>query len=376
MFFLGAAIWSFAAIALWLGVLLGAFELKSAFDPTTWHAHEMIFGYTIAVMAGFLLTAIPNWTGRMPLQGRSLVILFSIWFAGRLAILFSASIGGTATMILDLAFLTVLLGVVLLEVVAGQNWRNLPMPLAVCVLLIANGLTHIEQIGGTATVQLGLRLGIAVMIVMICLIGGRIIPSFTHSWLKTQNEKTETATSQPTELNRFDVGCIFVTLFACSAWVAVPDHLNTGTTLIAAALFNALRMARWCGHLTLAEPLVWSLHLGFLWVAAGLGLLGLSIVQPGLIPTSTGLHALTAGAIGTMTLAVMTRATLGHSGRALTADLATTAIYIFITLAATIRVVAPLMSEYQSQLFTASAVCWGAAFGVFIIHYGRIIFAR
>jgi uncharacterized protein involved in response to NO len=116
--------------------------------------------------------------------------------------------------------------------------------------------------------------------------------------------------------------------------------------------------------------------LGFLWVPIGLALLGLSIIQPGMIPTSTGLHALTAGAIGSMTLAVMTRATLGHSGRPLAADTATTAIYIFITLAAGSRVIAPLLSDNQFQLFTASAVCWGAAFAIFAVHYGRIILAR
>ena len=214
LFFLGAGVWSLVAIALWLGVLQGTVALNSVFDPTTWHAHEMIFGYTIAVMAGFLLTAIPNWTGRLPLQGRSLIVLFGTWFAGRMAILFSTSIGAmstVATTVLDLAFLTLLLGVVLREVVAGQNWRNLPMPLAVCVLLIANSLTHIERIGNTATTQMGLRLGVMMMIVMICLIGGRVIPSFTHNWLKAKNDP-----SLPVSFNRFDVGCLVITLYAAA----------------------------------------------------------------------------------------------------------------------------------------------------------------
>jgi uncharacterized protein involved in response to NO len=226
------------------------------FDPTTWHAHEMIFGYTIAVMAGFLLTAIPNWTGRLPLQGSSLMVLFGTWCIGRLAVFYSASIGATATMttvmVLDLAFLTLLLGVVLREIIAGQSWRNLPMPFAIFMLLIANSLTHIERIGNTPTVAMGLQLGIMVMIVMICLIGGRIIPSFTHNWLKQQNPKN---TRQPAPLNRFDIGCLFVTLMAGGAWVAVPEHAYTGIALITAAFVNMIRLSRWCGHLTLSEPL-------------------------------------------------------------------------------------------------------------------------
>jgi uncharacterized protein involved in response to NO len=256
LFFLGAGVWSLVAIALWLGVLQGTVALNSVFDPTTWHAHEMIFGYTIAVMAGFLLTAIPNWTGRLPLQGSSLMVLFGTWCIGRLAVFYSASIGATATMttvmVLDLAFLTLLLGVVLREIIAGQSWRNLPMPFAIFMLLIANSLTHIERIGNTPTVAMGLQLGIMVMIVMICLIGGRIIPSFTHNWLKQQNPKN---TRQPAPLNRFDIGCLFVTLMAGGAWVAVPEHAYTGIALITAAFVNMIRLSRWCGHLTLSEPL-------------------------------------------------------------------------------------------------------------------------
>jgi uncharacterized protein involved in response to NO len=365
-FFLGAGL--FAAFALWLSVVRGAVSLSTAFGPAAWHAHEMIFGFAAAAIAGFLLTAIPNWTGRMPLQGLPLAALFGTWLIGRAATATSALIGPGLAAALDLSFLVALLAVVLREIVSGRNWRNLPLPVALGVLLLANALSHAEAAGGVPSGPFGQRLGIATIILLIGLVGGRIIPSFTRNWLAKRAE-----THMPAGLGRFDHVSLVLTVVALGAWVAAPDDRTAGAVLLAAGIASLIRLARWRGHRTLSDPLVWSLHVGFAWVPAGLCLLGLGVFLPEFFPSIAGLHALTAGAIGSMTLAVMTRATLGHTGRPLAADGWTAAIYIFVALAAATRVAAPILPDVLGLLLWVSGLLWSAAFGLFTIRFGRML---
>lgn len=367
-FFLGAGLWGFTAVALWLAVAQGLASIPTAFSPTAWHAHEMIFGFAAAVIAGFLLTAIPNWTGRMPLQGLPLMILFGAWLVGRVVTATSALVGPGLAAVLDLSFLSLLLAVVLREIVSGRNWRNLAMPVALTGLLVANLLTHLEAAGQASTGLIGQRLGIATIILLISLVGGRVIPSFTRNWLAKRAE-----TNMPTNFGRFDHVCLVLTLAALGAWVASPDSRTAGVALLMAGLANLARLARWRGHRTLSEPLVWSLHLGFAWVPAGLCLLGLGVFLPEIFPATAGLHALTSGAIGSVTLAVMTRAILGHTGRRLTADGRTTAIYILIATAAALRVAAPIALDVYGPLLWVSGLLWIAALGLFTVHYGRML---
>lgn len=370
-FFFAAGVWALAGIALWLAMFTGALSLPTAFGAAAWHAHEMIFGYAAAVIAGFLLTAIPNWTGRLPVQGMALAVLVAIWALGRAAMATSAIIGSPLAAALDLAFLVLLIGVTLREILAGRNWRNLPMPAALAVLLLANVLSHLDAVGLAATGAIGQRLGIAVIIALISLIGGRIIPSFTRNWMAKRG-----ATRMPAVAGPFDRLCLALVLAALVTWVAFPVDPLTGGMLIAAGLTSFARLARWRGFHTFDEPLVWSLHLGFAWVPTGLCLLGMGLVASTLVPSSAGLHALSAGAIGSMTLAVMTRASLGHSGRALTADGWTTAIYVLIAAAALSRVAAPVAQAFYTALLWASALFWVAAFGLFVGCYGRLLLSR
>jgi uncharacterized protein involved in response to NO len=368
-FFLGAGVWAVAAVAAWLAAFRGLVSIPTAFDPVTWHAHELVFGFVAAAIAGFLLTAVPNWTGRRPIQGVPLAVLFVLWVIGRAAVGASGLIGPGVAAPLDLAFLALLLGTVLREIVAARNWRNVPITVALAALLLANVLVHAEAIGYASTGPTGQRLGIAVVVLLISLVGGRIIPSFTANWLKKRGEGR-----MPAGQDALDLVALAVLLVALGVWVAAPQGIVTGASLIVAGAFAAIRLARWRGHRTLSEPLLWSLHLGFAWVPAGLLLTGSSLVIPSL-PVTTGIHALTAGAMGSMTLAVMTRATLGHTGRALTADRWTAAIYIFVTAAAVLRVAAPLLAEAYLPLLWAAGVAWIAAFGTFAVRYGRLLVA-
>ncbi|MGE5765625.1 MAG: NnrS family protein, partial [Bacteroidota bacterium] len=337
-FFLMAGLWGAAAVPLWLVVFHGGLTVPSAFGPAGWHGHEMIFGFAAAVLAGFLLTAIPNWTGRLPLQGLPLAGLAAVWLAGRAAVALSEVVGPWVAAAIDLAFLTLMLAVALREIVAGRNWRNLPLMGALLLLIAANALTHLEAAGVSVMMQAGERLGIAVLVMLIGLIGGRIIPSFTRNWLVKRG-----ATALPAPFGAYDKTCLLVTAAGLLGWVLVPELAAVGGVLLAAGALQLVRLVRWQGQQTLTEPLVWSLHLGFLWLPLGLLLLGLGVLLPSLVPETAGLHALTAGAVGAMTLAVMTRATLGHTGRELKADGATTAIYLAVAAAAATRVAAALL---------------------------------
>jgi len=371
LFFPAAGAWAVAAVGIGLATFRGYLSLPTAFDPAAWHAHEMIFGFVPAAIAGFLLTAMPNWTGRRPVQGLPLAILFALWLSGRAAVFGSALIGPGSAAVVDLAFLAALLGTALREIVAARNWRNLPITVALAALLAANALTHLEAAGLSATGAAGQRLGVTVVIVLISLIGGRIIPSFTRNWLRLRGRPTR----MPAEHGALDGASIAILIAASAGWVVAPQHPASGIGLILAAALALARLARWQGQRTLTEPLLWSLHVGYAWVPAGLFLLGVSLFVAKL-PASAGIHALTAGAIGSMTLAVMTRASLGHSGRALTADRWTVAIYLFVAAAAATRVAAPILAEAYLPLLWASAAAWIAAFGLFAIRFGRLAWAE
>jgi uncharacterized protein involved in response to NO len=363
-FFLGAALWSAAAVPAWLLSFSGRAALPGALAPFIWHGHEMVFGFGFAAVAGFLLTAIPNWTGRLPLRGARLAALAGLWLAGRIALLLSAQIGAHATAAIDLAFPAALVAVIARELIAGRNWRNLPMLAALALLLCGSLLVHLQSIGLAYTALLGNRVGVATLVMLIALVGGRIVPSFTRNWLA----KHRAGEALPAPAGRLDLAALAITLAALAAWVASPGGPVTAWLALAASLALGLRLARWRGLATLGEPLLFVLHAGYGWLVFGFALLGLSGLVP-LVPHSAALHALTVGAIGTMTLAVMTRATLGHSGRALTADRATTAVYLLVTLAALLRIAAPLAGGAYLALTWAAATAWSSAFLLFAVAY-------
>lgn len=365
-FFLLAAVWSAFALPLWLCVYAGKIALPSALPPTVWHVHEMVFGFALATVAGFLLTAIPNWTGRLPLSGWPLGVLACLWLAGRVAVLFSGAIGPLAAAVVDLSFPALFIAVIARELVAGRNWRNLPMLVALSLLLGGSTLVHLEALGIATTAPAGNRLGIATILMLIALVGGRIVPSFTRNWLA----KARPGGPLPAQAGRLDIAALLVTVTGLAAWVVAPESAVAPWLELAAGIAVAVRLSRWCGLATFREPLVFILHIGYGWLALGLLLLGYNGLHP-LLPQTTALHALTAGAVGTMTLAVMTRATLGHTGRALAAGPGTRAIYLLVTLAAVLRLAAPLAGANALTLTWIAGGAWSAAFGLFALLYGR-----
>ena len=275
-FFFAAALWGVLSMLLWLPAAAGLPVLATAFEPLAWHAHEMLFGFVGAAVCGFLLTAIPNWTGRLPLQGAPLAGLVLLWLAGRIAVALSAEIGPGLAAAIDLSVWVALLGVVLREILTGKNWRNLPMAGALALFIVANALMHADVLGWAETGAAGWRLGMAVIIMLIVLIGGRIVPSFTRNWLAKRGPGP-----LPAPFGLVDRLTMAGSLIAVLAWAAVPDAVNTGILLALAAVLNAVRLGRWQGQRTAAEPLVLVLHLGYVWIPIGLALLAASILTHG-----------------------------------------------------------------------------------------------
>lgn len=363
-FFLLGAMWAAVAAPLWLLSLHYGGSLALTRD---WHTHEMLFGFLAAIVAGFLTTAVPNWTGRMPVIGPPLVGLAGLWIAGRAAM---AAPGFPVQLaaVVDSAFLLVFAAVIWREVLTGRNWRNLPVCGLVSVFALANVVFHLTR--GVWDPAVGERMAMAVAAVLIALIGGRIVPSFTRNWMRKQ-----AIAAEPAVFGHVDRAALALTAAAAVAWTALPTSAVSGTLLALAGGANLARMARWRGWLTGREPLVWILHLGYGWLGLGLLLIGISVLDP-LVPRTAGVHALTAGAIGVMTLAVMTRATRGHTGRPLAADGGTLAIYVAINAAALVRVGAPFAGEAQSIVLALSAALWAAAFGGFALVYGPMLTGR
>ncbi|MGZ8335669.1 MAG: NnrS family protein [Allosphingosinicella sp.] len=369
-FFFGGALWAVAALVLWLCALAGAFELPSRFDPLAWHRHEMLFGFVGAVISGFLLTAIPNWTGRLPIAGAPLAALFGLWVGARAAVLFSAATGPLLAATLDVGFFVVLAAVAGREVLAAKN-RNLPIVLLVLLFGAANAADHAAAAGWLADGALGVRAAISLVVLMISLIGGRIVPSFTRNWLSKHGVKDRL----PGQPGRYDLVTIGATGLALLAWIAMPSSAVAGAALVGAGLLQAVRLSRWAGLRARRDPLVLVLHVGYFWVPAGLLLLGASVLRD-FVPAAAAIHALTAGAMATMILAVMTRSTLGHTGRELKANGPTVLLYVLITLGAVLRVAAPLGLFDYTLGMRLSALAWGGAFLGFLIFYGPILFSR
>ena len=368
-FFIAASLWAALAVLLWMAVLLTGRTPPSRFDPLSWHIHEMLFGFVPAAIAGFLFTALPTWTGRPALKGSALAALLGLWTLGRLACLWSARLPWGVAAGIDPAFEWVVCLIAARDVVLARNWRNLAMPLPVAVLGIANLLMYLSLTSLPVPPELGWHLGLAAIIVLVSAVGGRIIPAFTQNWLLSRGRKQPLPKARV--LDRLAMATLHGGLIA---WAVFPHSRLVGALLLLAAVLTALRLVRWRGFATLPEPLLASLHLGYGWMIAGSAMLGGSIFVHW-VPLSAAIHALTVGAIGTMILAVMTRVSLGHTGRVLHAGRTTTCIYALISAAVLCRIAAAFPGAPYLRLILAASAFWIASFIVFAAEYGPLLTA-
>ncbi len=363
-FFLLAGLYAALAVPLWLAVWRGDLGWQPAMPASIWHAHEMLFGFATAALAGFLLTAVPNWTGTAAIKGPRLMLLVVVWLAGRIA---AYSPDALIFTVVDCAFLPLLALMVGPGIILRSGKRNAVMVVILLVLAAINAGVHFDGFGlDGLSAAWALRLGIAVFALMIGIIGGRIVPAFTLGGMRMAGRPLEITAWRATELGSI----LSLLAFALATAVQGPDTV-LGLFAAVAGLCNLLRFLRWQGWKTWRVPLVWVLHAGYGWLVIGL-LLTAATHLTALVPEPAAIHALTAGAFSTMILAVMSRAALGHTGRQLVAGRAVTAAYHLVLCGVLLRVAAPFLAA-EATLLTLGGALWSLGFLVFALRYAPIL---
>ncbi len=360
LFFLLAGGYAVLAMVPWLALLSGHAAWEGAMAPAVWHGHEMIFGYTVAVIAGFLLTAVADWTQTPACSGRPLAILGLLWLLGRLGMALAPS--PWLAMAADLLFLPALIATVARPLIRTGNRRQTLLMAALAALVAADAAIHLESLGiGGGDVLSGLTTTVDLVMIPIGVIGGRVIPAFTGNVLRRRGE-TELPRTRPW-VERAAVPSLF--LIAALDLAPLPAAV-TGLAALAAGALHAVRLSGWCGRRTLGQPILFVLHLGYGWLVLGLWLKALAALSPALPPTAA-LHALTIGTVGTLTIGVMTRVSRGHTGRAMVAGPFAVTAYGLITVAALARVAGPALWPDEIGLaLSVAGGCWLAAFAAFL----------
>ena len=360
-FFPLSGLYALLAVPLWLAVTGGVVDLPSSIPAVIWHGHEMVFGFAAAAIGGFLLTAVPSWTDGTTVSGTRLMLLVAVWLAGRVAFTLNGILPIGVVAAAELVYLP-LLGLFLAgPLIRAGKARNIAFLPLLAVLWLCDGAVLLGYIEGV-------RAAIVVVLLMITVVGGRIVPSFTTNWLRLNGRPVEVRSIGWIERG----GAVISLAVAGGLSILLPESAVTAAALFAAALIHAVRLSRWHGAKVLGNPLLWSLHLGYLWLVAGLALSGLSCLLP-VFPATAALHALTAGCAATMVIAVMSRAALGHSGRPLHASAATTISFPLLTVGAILRVVAPLWPDEMAMLIELGGTLWSSAWLVFVVVHLPIV---
>lgn len=365
-FFLFGSLFSVMALLLWATYLTNSsLPWQPYGNWLWWHGHEMLFGFGTAIIVGFLLTAIQNWSGIPGLSGWPLAGLFGLWVLGRILLLFPVA-PASFIAIIDSLFLPLAAYMLARPIVAAKLWRNLMFIPLLLLLAWTNGHSHYRLMNGGMLSLPDTQTTILIITLIIVIMGGRVIPFFTANATRTQ---------KPNPLLSLELLSI-VTLGVATLYSLVTGNLSPepgiGILFLVSAVANLLRMGRWQGKLTLGNPLLWSLHLSYLLIVISLGLLG--AFHFGLnIPLSSALHGLTIGGIGLMVLAMISRVSLGHTGRMLQVGIWITLGYGALAISAILRVVAPLLLNDPSTLYLISISCWGFSYLSFVIIYWPVL---
>ena len=368
-FFLAGALFSIFAILLWLMLYQGKLQLQPLGGDYWWHIHEMIFGFSCAIIAGFLLTAVQNWTGLPGVQGKKLAALLLLWLVGRIGLLFPSLLGATLTTIADLAFLPCVAFILAKPIVAIKQYHNLFFVPLLVIFTIANAQMHASiyypnlisaQYAGYAAVML--------ITLLISVMTGRVVPMFTANGTKTTK-----AIALP-RLDSLTNGALaLLTILLLLHPIIGVNNFYIGVILIFAGIFQAIRWFRWRPWITLGVPLLWSLHIAISALAFGLILLGLSYLIPSM-PTNHIWHLLTIGGIGGIILAMISRVTLGHTGRALHAPKLMSLAFSAMVLASLIRSLGPWgLPEHTMLFIDVSGYLWLFSFSLFVFFYAPML---
>jgi len=355
-FYLLAAAFAAVAVPAWLLAYLGL--LPGGTVDLLWHTHEMVFGFAVAVVAGFLLTAVQNWTGLATPRGRSLQALAVLWLAGR-----CAAFGAPPLLyaLVDVAFLFAVAGSILRLLLRSNNRRNLPICAVVALLGACNLVFHLALHGLVAVSPLAPVHGaILLLVLLVAVIGGRVGPMFTRNGAPGSRARS---------IPRLDLACIAAIALLAVCWLAAAPGWAVLLAGVAACLLNAARLVLWDPLSTLRTPLLWSFHLSYALLAAGLLCLGLAGI--GVVGGSAALHLLAAGAMTGMIGAMITRTARGHTGRTLEAGRPEVAMFALLPLAVAARLAANLFDgPARGQALWLSALLWSSAFVVYLLRYG------
>ncbi len=364
-FFLLAALSASLLVPAWLALLLLGASWPSPLPPLVWHAHEMLFGYTTAVIAGFLLTAVQNWTGQVVARGGLLLALAGLWLAGRVACAVGGVLAPELSAAIDLAFLPALALSVAWPIARTRNKRNAAMPVMLLVLAAANALLWLGALRGDAlSLVRGQRLALDVIALLIMVIGGRILPGFTANAVPGIVARPHSA------LDTSGIAAMAVLLVLD---LAAPHSKLAGYGAAIAGALNAARLWGWGGSRTLTRPILSVLHVGFGCTALSLVLRAFALLT-GAIGESTATHMLTVGGIGLMTLGMMARVALGHTGRALILPSSIVLALYCVALSALIRVLGPVLAaQHYALVLWLSGGLWTFAFVLYLVHYTPIL---
>ncbi|HTO52844.1 MAG TPA: NnrS family protein [Myxococcota bacterium] len=369
-FFLLAGAQASVSVLAWLGVFAGLFPAPGWLAPSLWHAHEMLFGFVAAAAAGFLLTAAPTWTASAPVSGAPLAALATLWLAGRIAMALAGVLPLPVVAAADLAFLPALAFAVARPILATRQVRNAGFPLVLAALALLDLGAQLDACGlAPGLAPACIHGGVDLALVLIVLVGGRITPSFTANALRRAGIAAQVRTRP--WLDRLAVAAVIA---AAATELFAPRTRISGSVSLLAAAAVAARMSGWQSRLTRGDPLLWSLHLGGAWVALGFAAVALADLT-GLVPWAVGLHAQTTGAIGTMVLAVMTRVSLGHTGRPLVAPPSALAAYLLVSAGALARTAGAVFAppgEYLGVIALAGLL-FAAAYGAFLVGYAPML---
>jgi uncharacterized protein involved in response to NO len=366
-FFVLAAAYATLIVPLWLAILTGRLASSTYLLPSLWHAHEMIFGFTVAVIAGFLLTAVGNWTQRETAVGAPLAGLAALWIAGRVAMACASWLPGSVVAAIDLAFLPALVLVLARPLVAAKSRRNFVMLGVLTALFAANAVVHANALGVVSFTVARTASGVAVdlVVLVILVIAGRVFPMFTRN---------ATGVTSIRSIGALDVATVAGMVALVAIDVAPIDARLAGVFAGIVGLLAAARAVHWGALHTRREPLLWILHAGYAWVVLGLLLRCVAAFVP-VLPSSLPLHALSVGAIGSLTLGMMARVSLGHTGRLLAAPRAIAWAFGAMTAAAVVRVVAPILLPTSYAALVVAGGLWSAAFVAFLGVFAPILSA-
>ncbi|ABM02483.1 Heme/copper membrane protein of NnrS family protein [Psychromonas ingrahamii 37] len=365
-FFLLASLFSIFSLLVWNGILTGNIALNLYGGPLWWHMHEMLFAFVAAIIVGFLLTAVQNWTGVRGLHGKGLLLIVALWLTARVLFFFPNSLSHSLIAIVDIAFLPVAAIILAYPIVSVKLWRNLLFIPILLIMAATNAMMHYSiisqnlQLMGTASSAM-----ILLVTLMMCIMGGRVFPMFTANGTKTARVMSIAW------LEKLVIGSTLLAVLTSFNFIPLPSILIAVIFFVAASA-NALRVFRWKSWVTFKTPLVWSLHLSYWCIAIGLLMIGLSEITAS-VSHSQAIHTLTIGAMASMILAMISRVSLGHTGRNMVVGKVMTMAFIALILAFIMRVFGSYWVANYSHVISIAIGFWVIGYGCFVALYFPIL---